>query len=253
MKKMLSLFSALAFSALAFAQSDTAPATATPKAPDKDIISAFRIHVKPGHDKAFRAALTAHAQKFHTGDVRWRVGEIMSGPDGGGYQIVEGPTSWTALDDRGDLGADHQADFDQNITPHIERISSDSYAAFQEELSCVKMEQWSNKVMSMHYYVRPGRGALAYDVLKRFKALWEKRGLNVAVWASRFSGPTQYTAAFRLKNGWKDFDLDGISNREAANALWGSAAFDGLMADMAQAFEKVSSELVNYDPALGSK
>lgn len=253
MKKMLCLFAALAFSAFAFAQSDNTSAATTQKAPDKDVVSTFRIFVKSGHDDAFRAALTAHAQKFHIGDVRWRVGEIKSGPDGGGYQIVEGPTSWTALDDRGDLGADHQADFDKNIMPHIERITGDSFASFQEDLSCVKMEQWSNKVMSVHYYVRTGRGALAYDVLKRYKAIWEKRGLNVAVWASRFSGPTQYTAAFRLKNGWKDFDMDGMSNRDAANALWGSAAFDGLMADFAQAFEKVSSELVNYDPALGSK
>lgn len=253
MKKMLCLFSALAFSAIAFAQAGSAPAASTPKAPDKDVVSTFRMFVKPGHDKAFRAALTAHAQKFHTGDVRWRVGQIQSGPDGGGYQIVEGPTSWTALDGRGTLGEEHQADFDQNITPHVERIGSNSYAEFQDELSCVKMEQWSDKVMSMHYSVRPGRGALAYDVLKRFKAIWEKRGLNVAVWGSRFSGPAQFTVAFRLKNGWKDFDLDGMSNRDAANALWGAAAFDGLMADVAQAFDKISSELVNYDPALGSK
>lgn len=253
MKKMLCLFAALAFSASAFAQSGATPAPTAAKAPDKNVVSTFRVHVKPGHDKAFRAALTAHAQKFHSNDVRWRVGEIMSGPDGGGYQIVEGPTSWTALDDRGDLGAEHQADFDTNLTPHIERISPDTYAEFQQDLSSAKMEQWSNKVMSVHYTIRPGRGVLANDVMKRLKAIWEKRGLNVAVWGARFSGPASYTAAFRLKNGWKDFDADGLSNRAASDALWGSSAYDGLMADMAQAFEKVSSELVNYDPSLGSK
>ena len=253
MKKMFCLFAATAFSAIAFAQSGSAPASSAPKAPDKDVISSYRIFVKPGHDQAFRAALTAHALKFHTGDWRWRVGEVMSGPDGGAYQVIEGPSSWTAFDDRGDLGADHQADFDKNINPHVERATSDTYATYQAELSSAKMEQWSNKVMSMHYYVRPGRGALAYDVLKRFKAIWDKRGLNVAVWASRFSGPAQYTVAFRLKNGWKDFDADGMSNRAASDALWGTAAFDGLMSDVAMAFEKISSELVNYDPALGSK
>ncbi len=253
MKTTLALLSATALTALAFAQTGTPATPSAAKPPEKDMISSYRIFVKDGHTQPFKAALTAHAQKFHTGDWRWRVGEIMSGPDGGGYQVVEGPTSWTALDDRGDLGAEHQADFEQKLLPHIARISPDTYAEFQSELSSVKMEQWSNKILSMHYLVRAGKGPLAYDVMKRFKAIWDKRGLHVAVWASRFSGPAQYTVVFRLKRGWKDFDEEGMSTRAAADALWGPAAYDVLMADVALAFDHVSSELVNYDPALGSK
>lgn len=248
MKKVLSVLLAAALSATAFAQT---PAPA--KEPKKNVISSFRVMPKPGHTDAFKSALAAHAQKFHKGDHVWRVGEVMSGPDGGMFQINEGPTSWTALDDRGDLGAEHQADFDKNIMPHIEKITPDSYATFSEVLSCVKMDAWSNKVLMYHYSVKPGKMSAASDVMRRFRALWEKRGLSVAVWTSSFSGSAQFSAAFRLKNGWKDFDADGMSNREAATELWGAASWDRLNADVAECFEKISSELVNYDPALGSK
>lgn len=254
MKKLSCVFVAAALCAAAFAQTPTAaPAAAAPKPPKKDVISTFRVLPKTGHAEAFKAAIAAHAQKYHKGDFAWRVGEVMSGPAGGMFQINEGPTSWTVLDDRGDLGAEHQADFDKNILPHVEKITPDSYATFNEELSCVKMDAWSNKVLMVHYHIRAGRGPLAFDVLKRFKAIWEKRELSVAAWSSAWSGEPRFSLAFRLKHGWKDFDADGMGSRAAANALWGTAAYDRLMSDMAEAFEKTSSELVNYDPALGSK
>ncbi len=248
MKKVLSVLLAAALSATALAQTST-PA----KEPTKKVISSFRVLPKDGHVDAFKAAVAAHAQKYHKGDHAWRVGEVMSGPDGGMFQINEGPTSWTALDGRGDLGADHQADFEKNIMPHVEKITPNSYATFSEDLSCVKMDAWSNKVLMYHYVIKPGKLPLASDLMKRYKATWEKRGLNVAVWVSAFSGEAQYNVAFRLKNGWKDFDADGMSPREAATALWGAAAFERMVADAAECFEKISTELVNYDPALGSK
>jgi hypothetical protein len=55
----------------------------------------------------FEKALANHAQKYHTGDVKWRVWSIQSGPDAGGYMVTEGPNNWTALDSRGDISAEH--------------------------------------------------------------------------------------------------------------------------------------------------
>ena len=89
--------------------------------PKKETINSYRIFPKDGHDAALKAALAAHAQKFHTGNWKWRVSEILSGPDMGAYMIVEGPNSWTDLDGRGDLGPDHQKDYDTNILPHVEK------------------------------------------------------------------------------------------------------------------------------------
>jgi hypothetical protein len=248
MKKVLSILVAAALGTAAFAQS----AASAPSEPKKNVISAFRVWVKPGQTNAFKQALSAHAKKFHTGDWRWRVGEVMSGPDGGAFHILEGPTSWTALDDRGDLGAEHQSDFERNIMPHIERITPDSYSVYSDELSTTGLGNYSDKVLIIRYYPKPGKGGQAFDVLKRYKAIWEKRGLNVGVWTVAWSGESQYSVAFRLKNGWKDFNMDGMSNREASNQLWGPNAWDGLMADTAECFERIWSETVNFDSSLGS-
>ena len=67
----------------------------------------------------FEKALTAHAQKYHTGDWKWRVYEIQSGPDAGGYHIVEGPNSWDEIDKRGNLGSDHNNDWNKNVAIYL--------------------------------------------------------------------------------------------------------------------------------------
>src|SRR4051812_7820469 len=83
----------------------------------QDVVSANRVFPKIDKVPAFEKALAAHAQKYHTGKWKWRVYTIESGPDAGGYHIVEGPVSWDDVDTRGDLGKAHSADWDMNIAP----------------------------------------------------------------------------------------------------------------------------------------
>ena len=73
----------------------------------KNVINAFRISPKPEKNAEFEKAFAAHAQKYHTGNWKWRVYEIQTGPDAGGFHIIEGPLSWGEFDSRGDLGAEH--------------------------------------------------------------------------------------------------------------------------------------------------
>ena len=64
----------------------------------KNVSSADRVFPKVDKVLEFEKALGAHAQKYHKGDFKWRVLAIQTGPDAGGYQITEGPTSWEAID-----------------------------------------------------------------------------------------------------------------------------------------------------------
>ncbi|HSF46044.1 MAG TPA: hypothetical protein VLA58_08530 [Chitinophagaceae bacterium] len=56
----------------------------------KNVLSVQRMFAKVDKVLEFEKAIGAHAQKYHTNDARWRVWEITSGPDAGGYQVVEG-------------------------------------------------------------------------------------------------------------------------------------------------------------------
>lgn len=62
--------------------------------PVKNVIHAQRVFPKIDQVLEFEKALANHAQKFHSGDNQWRVFGIQSGPDYGGFHIVEGPKSW---------------------------------------------------------------------------------------------------------------------------------------------------------------
>lgn len=66
----------------------------------KNVMSAFRVFPKVDKSLEFEKAFTAHVQKFHKGDWKWNVWEIQSGPDYGGFMVVEGPLSWETFDTR---------------------------------------------------------------------------------------------------------------------------------------------------------
>src|SRR5262245_8155837 len=85
----------------------------------KNVVSVTRVFPKISKVAEFEKALTAHAQKYHTGDWKWRVFEIQSGPDAGGFHITEGPVSWTQLDSRGDISQAHTDDWNKNVAPFL--------------------------------------------------------------------------------------------------------------------------------------
>ena len=238
---------------IAFAQATPAPAAAAPAAPKKNTISTYRIWAKDGHDAALKAALAAHAQKFHSGNWKWRVSEVLTGPDGGAYMILEGPNSWTDIEGRGDLGPEHQKDYDTNITPHVEKSSPESYATYQESASTVAGGAFStNKVLITRLYPKPGRGNQAYANLKDWKKVWEKCGLNVVVWSSFYSGEPMFSVAGRLKNGFKDLD-DSTSFRKAADELFGAGGYDRMQETAALNIEKQVGEIIEFKADLSSK
>jgi hypothetical protein len=222
------------------------------KAPAKGTLSVFRIIPKPGHDEALKSALRAHAQKFHTGNWKWRVSAILTGPDAGGYQVSEGPNSWTDLEGRGDLGADHSKDFETTIMPHAERMTPEMYATYQETASTVNADAWSTKTVVTHYYVKPGCGPALLALLRALKAPAEKAGLNIAVWQTFNSGQMQLIVSRRLKNGFKDFDAGGMTIRASFDSVHGDGAFERGLAEMGRLCDRIEGEMIEHEPNLGS-
>ena len=174
----------------------------------KNVVSADRMFPKTDKLSEFEKALTAHAQKYHTGNWKWRVFEILTGPDVGGYHVTEGPNSWTTLDTRNNISKEHSADFNKNVAPLMADRGSSSYATFNEELSTAQLTDYSDNIIISHIFLKPGMVDKFKEELKKSKAAWAAGNETVAVYEVFASGQPQIILVFRLKNGLKELEKD---------------------------------------------
>ena len=170
----------------------------------KNVISTNRVFPKVDKVLEFEKALGSHAQKYHTGDVKWRTFQIQSGPDAGGYHIVEGPKTWESEDIRGDINEAHNNDWNKGVTIFLTDKGSSGYSVYIDSLSTVAVGDYSDKVQVQHLYPKPGCGAKVISMIDNLKAVWSADGYTVAVYSSSASGPTQYAIATRYKQGLKE-------------------------------------------------
>src|SRR4051812_21951826 len=96
----------------------------------KNVLNVTRVFPKIDKALEFEKALMAHANKYHKGDWAWRVYEIQSGPDFGGYHITEGPTSWDAIDTRGNLSVEHNTDWNKEVAIYLTDRGSSVYSDY---------------------------------------------------------------------------------------------------------------------------
>jgi hypothetical protein len=239
MRKMLALFLLIPF--IGFSQV-------------KNVINSTRVFSKQDKISEFEKALASHAQKYHTGDWKWRVWSIDSGPDAGGYMITEGPNSWEQLDGRGDLGAEHTADWSKNVAPLTIDRGGSSYLEFQADLSTVQLTDYSDKVVINHMSAKPGKINAVSDLITKLKNAWQAGGESVAVYQAVVSGQPGYSAVTRLKGGLKELAV-GFRKplKDRYNTANGAGSFDQFLKDYADAVENRWSELLIYKPDLSSK
>ena len=152
----------------------------------------------------FEKALPANAQKYHTGDVHWRVFAVQSGPDIGGYHITEGPKSWNSEDARGDINPEHQMDWNKNVAIYLTDKQSGGYSVYQNSLSTIALGEFTDKINIAHVYPKIGNGDNVYNLIKKIKKVWMASGVTVAVYASSSSGLAQYSFVTKYKQGLKE-------------------------------------------------
>ena len=220
----------------------------------KNVISTHRVFPKIDQVLEFEKALANHAQKFHSGDSHWRVFEIQSGPDYGGFHITEGPKSWESEDTRGDLGAEHKLDWSKNVTIHLTERQSGGYSVYQDSLSTVALGDFSEKIQISHVYPKVGHSDDVINMIKKMKKTWAAGGVTVAVYASNSSGPAQYTLTTRYKQGLKEretgFRKPFKERHEVAN---GKGSYAQYLKDVAAFIEKSWTELLFMRKDLSSK
>jgi hypothetical protein len=220
----------------------------------KNVVTSSRYFPKNDKVSEFEKALANHAQKYHTGDVMWRVWSIQSGPDANGYMVSEGPSSWDILDVRGDISAEHTADFEKNVLPLTTGQSPSGYYDFQTDLSTVQLTDYADKIVITHITAKPGKINNVKDLITKLKKVWEAGKESVAVYSAAFSGEPGYIYVTRLKNGLKE--LDAAYRKplpDRYNEVYGAGSFDAWLKDYSDAVQSRWSEVLIYKPELSSK
>lgn len=220
----------------------------------KNLVSSHRVFPKVDKVLEFEAAIAAHAQKYHSGTSHWRVFMIQSGPDIGGYHITEGPTSWEAEDTRGDLGTEHNVDWNKTVAVHLTDRQSGGYYVYNDSLSTVALGDFSDKINITHVFPKMAKGDQVINIIKKLKKYWTVNGITVAVYTASSSGEAQYTLVTRYKQGLKEratnFRKPFKELYESAN---GAGSYAAYLKDVAEFTNEVWSELLFLRPDLSSK
>lgn len=221
---------------------------------NQTVVSASRYFTKPDKVLEFEKALLAHIQKYHSGDWKWRVYEIQTGPDAGGYHIVEGPKSWDEFDKRGNLGADHLNDWNKNVAIYLSDKFSSGYSEFREDLSTAQLLAFTDKIIITHVFPKTGMGGMIESDIKKLKKGWNAGNQTVAVYQSVASGPGQYALVSRLKDGLKELQAGYRKPmRERYDAANGEGTYDIFLNHINKTSKETWSEILVFRPDLSSK
>lgn len=223
-------------------------------AQNKTLIGVDRYFPKADKVNQFEKALAVHAQKYHKGDHKWRVYSIETGPDAGGYLVVEGPTNWDGIDKRGNLGAAHMKDFATTVQPTLTDRNSVMYMTFREDLSTVQQGNYSDKISINHLFFKPGYFGDVQTNLLSLKKVWEADGAAMAVYEAALSGEPQFLIVTRYKDGLKERD---VVRPNALPARFTTANGEGSWAKYVSVLkESIAhqwSEILYHKPELDSK
>jgi len=220
----------------------------------KTLLTTNRVFAKNDKVGEFEKALASHAQKYHKGDVAWRVWSIQSGPDAGGYMVTEGPTTWSTLDSRADISAEHTSDWEKNVLPLTEGRGQSGHYDFQADLSTVQLTDYADKIVINHMTAKPGMINKTMALIQQLKKVWVADKESVAVYSVAFSGEPGYVTVTRLKNGLKELASDYRKPMaERFNGANGAGSFDSWLKDYAEVVQNRWSELLTYKPLLSSK
>jgi hypothetical protein len=221
---------------------------------EKNVVNFFRVFAKPDKGAQLEKALVAHAQKFHTGNWKWRVFEIQTGPDAGGFHILEGPLSWNDFDGRGNLGEAHTADWNNAVAPLTTGAGTQGYASFLPELSTVQLTDYADKIIINHVYPKPGMIIAVKDMVGKLKKAWQAGNESVAVYEASYSGEPQISTVTRLKAGLKELAADFRKPLpDRYNAENGAGSWNDFLKDYANNVERRWSELLFSRADLSSK
>jgi len=222
-------------------------------AQNSTVVQVTRFLPKNDRIIEFEKALKNHAQKFHTGDYKWRTYTVETGPEAGWYQLIEGPLTWEQVDKRGTISTEHNTDLYKNVMPNVDKTEQ-MFINYREDLSSVPLKDFSDKIAVTRVFPKVGRSMQVENDIKTIKKMWDDSKQNVAVYEASSSGPTQFIVVYRYKEGLKERDpgfMKPMKERfEAAN---GAGSFEKWQSSISENTGNVWYEMLYYNADLSSK
>jgi hypothetical protein len=219
-----------------------------------NVSSTFRVFPMPGKSLEFKKAIMAHVAKYHTTEKKWRIFEVMSGPDAGAFQFNEGPSSWEAIEKSPSNTDAHTTDWDKTVEVFIEKTSNVGYSVYNEKMSTVKLTDYSNHIIITHMYPSPGMVQTAWSIVEKQKKAYELGNESIAVYNVMASGDPHIAVVRRLKNGMKDLDATPAKSMpDRYREVNGPDSWAGYMEDYSKSIDRRWSEHLMFRADLSSK
>lgn len=184
------------------------------------------VKPKKGQKMAFEAAYKVHTAKFHKGDEKISVYEIMSGEYAGYYHLVNSGGTYAGLDQERADAAVHNLDLDKTFFPLLDDTRNGTYA-FVDSLS-LRSETEANAFLVTVRHLKDGlnMGDYRRELSRSIKTIKKLKGaffenLSYTFHEQLWDGSDQVTVTIRnLKDGFKS-----LENNFYAPAPAGSPSF----------------------------
>ena len=146
-----------------------------------NMYEAITMKVKRGMDDKFVEAVKLHNEKYHTDSLyHANLAYNISGPRGGTYTWIMGPTNWSGMDARPGKG-EHDEDW-KNVDQYVESYTPPSYWTYSEKLSHRVPGQQLNKRLIWAYNIKRGKGARWSELVERVKKVYEEKLPDESFW-----------------------------------------------------------------------
>lgn len=171
------------------------------------------VKPKMGQKMAFEAAYKLHIAKFHKGDEKMTVYEIINGQYDGYYHLVNGGRSFADLDkDRADATA-HSLDLDKNFYPLLEATMNGTYR-YMDSLSLHPNMEAEKFVVNVRHIMPSKEEDYRKESARGVKILGKLKGgfwdaLSLSVFEQLWDGTDPTVVTIRnLKDGFKSLEMD---------------------------------------------
>lgn len=194
MRKLLILVLTIA-SAYAFGQGNT-------------LYSGEMVTPKMGKSADFETRWKVHLGKYHAKDDGRMVFEILSGDNNGCYLLLQGPGSYADLDKERANAKAHSLDYDNNVTPALEKIGGSYTYRWADTLS-YNGKVPADKFVTTVYHLKSGKGPDLTAEIKRAinvnTIIKSPSSYNTYIKIWQGSHPEIVTVS-NLKDGFKQLD-----------------------------------------------